>query len=219
VKPRDLLLLRLREHVVEPLAAHGFHFAASKLHFSRSVGHAKHRIDICSNRYNREDDVEFWTMWSVTSTEYAKWYAATWGDPTSHELLADSADWNLPGWARGPAAPRFHLRNTAADASEMTAFRESVLGAGRTWLERMSTWEGAAEGRRASRHSFDRAVDFLMIAGHRERAREVLLEGLETFALNSGSDYLNEVPRLQARLARYFPEAPDATAAQSTRVQ
>src|ERR1700716_3899835 len=103
MKPEDLLLLRLREHVVGPFAAHGFRLGASKLYLSRTVGHVKQRIEICSNRYNREDDAEFWTMWSVGSPSYPKWYAEMWGEPTSWELMADSADWNIPGWARGPA--------------------------------------------------------------------------------------------------------------------
>jgi hypothetical protein len=208
VKPKDLLLLRLREHIVEPLAAHGFRFTASKLHLSRTVGHAKHHIGICSNRYNREDDVEFWTMWSVRSLSYPKWYAETWGEPTSWDLMADSADWNIPGWARGPAAQRFQLRNIAEDAREMAEFRESFLGAGLDYLERVSTWEGAAEALRVHRWGFDRAADFLMIAGQRERAREVLLEGLDTFVRQGRQDALNEVPGLRARLARYFPDGP-----------
>lgn len=207
VKPKDLLLLRVREYVVEPLAARGFRFAASRLHFSRAVGHARQRIEIAANRYNAEDDAEFWTMWSVTSPSYAKWYAETWGERTSYDLLADSADWNILGWARGPAAPRFHLRNTAEDAGEMAEFCQSVLGPGLAYLERVSTWEGAAEARRAQRWLFGRAADFLMIAGQRERARAVLLEGLDTFERQGRPDSLKEVPELRARLARYFPDA------------
>ncbi len=212
MKPKDLLLLRVHEYVVEPLAAHGFRFAASRLHFSRAVRHARQRIEISSNRYNTEDDAEFWTMWSVTSPSYPKWYAETWGEQTSYDVLAGTADWNIPGWARGPAAPRFHLRNTAEDAREMAEFCQSVLGPGLAYLERVSTWEGAAEANLAQRWLFGRAADFLMIVGQRERARAVLLEGLDAFERQGRHDSLNEVPGLRVRLARYFPEAPGPAA-------
>lgn len=208
MKPRDLLLLRLREHVVEPVAAQRFRFAASKLHLARSVGDVRHRIEICSNRYNGDDDAEFWTMWSVSSLAYPRWYAEMWGEPTTYDLLADSADWNIPGWSRGPAMPRFRLRNTAQDAGEMAEFLGNVLGPGLAWLEQVSTWEGAAEARLARGLSFGPAADFLMIAGQPDRARATLLEGLDRYTRQGQPDHLGELPRLRARLARYFPGSP-----------
>jgi hypothetical protein len=206
MKPKELLLLRLREYVVEPLVERGFRFAASKLHFTRTVGDVKHGIGICSNRYNREDDVELWSMWSATSLAYPTWYAERWGEEPAHGVLGDSADWNIPGWCRGPAAARIHLSNTAEDAREMTEFRDAVLGAGLSWLDRMSTWEGAAEARRASRRSFGPAADYLMIAGQPERARAILLEGIDNYTRQGRSDHYEELPGLRGRLERYFSE-------------
>lgn len=207
MKPKDLLVLRLREHVVAPLVTSGFRFAASTPQFSRTVGDVRQRIVVCANRYNREDDVEFWTMWSVTSAAYPRWYSETWGEPGTNDLLADTADWNLPGWSRGPAAKRFHLANTAQDVDEMTEFRDNVLGAGLSWLDHVSTWEGAAEARRAQRSSFAPAADFFMIADQPAKARATLLEGIDHYTRQPRADFLNELPRLRERLARYFPDA------------
>lgn len=204
MKPKDLLVLRLRAHVVPSLQALGFRFAASTPAFRRSVGHAQQHIIFSLNRYNREDDAEFWTMWSVTSRAYQQWYGTEWGEATSWDLLADSADWNIPGWARGPAEPRFHLANTAADIEEMEEFCRSAEGAGMAFLEAVSTWEGAAEWLRKKRWAFARAADFLLMTDQRERAHAVLREGIRNYEVEQRPDTLNELPQLQRRLARYF---------------
>lgn len=205
MKPKALVLLRLREHIVGPLAERGFRFAASKVHFTRTVGEVQHRIAICSNRYNGEDDAEFWSMWSATSLAYPAWHAERWGKPPAHGIMGDSADWNIPGWRSVVPAAKVRLSNTAEDVREMAAFLDAVLGAGLTWLERVSTWEGAAEARRASGHGFGHAADYFMLAGQPGRARETLLEGIDSYSQHPGNDWFKEADGLRLRLAQYFP--------------
>jgi hypothetical protein len=147
-------------------------------------------------------------MWSASTPAYAIWHKEAWGAATTWDTLAGSADWNIPDWARAPAAARFRLRNSAEDVGEMTEFRQSILGPGLTWLERVSTWEGAAEHLLKERWLFVRAADFLLIAGQRDRARAALLEGIETFQRQGRPDNFNELPGLHARMARYFPDTP-----------
>jgi hypothetical protein len=207
MKPKALLLLRLREHVVEPLAERGFRFAAAKVHFTRTVGDVQQRIAICANRHNREDDAEFWSMWSATSLVYPAWHAEQWGKPPAHGIMGDSADWNIPGWGSVLPAAKVRLSNAAEDVREMAAFLDAVLGAGLRWLERVSTWEGAAEARRASGHGFGQAADYFMLAGQPERARESLLEGIDTYARHPHNDWFREADGLRLRLERYFPDS------------
>jgi hypothetical protein len=211
VKPRDLLLARFRESVVPALEGRGFRFSASKLAFTRTVGIAKQRIDVSLDRHNAADDCTFWTMWETSAPAYAKWHAAEWGRPPRGDGLASSADWNIPGWTRGVS--HFRLRNAPADAEELRVFLEHVERAGLPFLDRVSTWEGAAEHCRAQRWLYDVAADFLLIAGDPERAREVLLEGLRTFTTGGRHDALQELPRIRARLERYFPGAEGSVVA------
>lgn len=51
---------------------------------------------------------------------------------------------------------------------------------------------------------FDRAVDFLLIAGEHARAKEVLLEGIRNFTVDLRHDNWNELPLIEQRLQRYF---------------
>lgn len=205
MKPKDLLLRSLEEHLVPPLTAAGYRFARSGPRFSRTVGDVRQRIEICSNRYNREDDAELWTMWAVDSTAYGRWYRATWGTTTTWSTLAGSADWNIPGWSRAPAAPRLQLRNVPEDALAMTELRDNILGPGQVWLDRVSTWEGAAEHFLAMRWHFGPAADYLLIAGKPDEARAALRAGIEGFEQQGRPDHFNELPGLHTRLAKYFP--------------
>jgi hypothetical protein len=88
--------------------------------------------------------------------------------------------------------------------AEWRAFLENCDGVGFPFLERISSWEGAAEQLCAERWHFDRASDFRLIAGHRESARAMILEGINTFEQAGRVDNFGELPRLRERLDRYF---------------
>jgi hypothetical protein len=120
------------------------------------------------------------------------------------DTLASLADWNIPGWSRAAADPRYTLTNTPEDAAVMASFRADIERHGLPFLARVSTWEGAAELLRKDRWMYDRAADFLLIAGCTEEARATLLEGINTFEAMGRADAFNELPRLKRRLARYF---------------
>lgn len=210
MKPRDLLLSRFRESVVPFFEGHGFRFASSKPAFSRTAGIAKQRVDVALDRHNVEGSCSFWTIWNVSAPAYRKWFEAEWGRATENDALGGASEWNIPGWTRGIG--HFHLTGGAGDESELRAFLHDVERAGLPFLERLSTWEGAADFCRASRWMYDRAADFLLIAGQPERARETLLEGARTFTAGGRYDALQELPRIRARLERYFPGAEGSVA-------
>lgn len=201
MKPKDLLLVRFTEHVVPALERHGFGFARSKLRFSRARGDFRQHIEICLDRYNVEDDCTFWSMWSVTSPVFARWYRAEFGVADAPDGVGGCADWNIPRWS---GHERRHLVNGPGDADELKRFVADVEHAGLPYVEELSSWTGAAERLRRGRSSFDRAADLLVLAGERDRAREVLLEGIRAFELGGRHDALGELPRLKSRLARWF---------------
>ncbi|HEX7968762.1 MAG TPA: hypothetical protein VF502_11120 [Stellaceae bacterium] len=205
MKPKQLLTARLQEHIVPFMGEHGFRFSKSQLRFTRSVGRVRHEIVVCSDRYNSADSCTFWTMWSASTPEYLEWHQGRWNDEKPRgDTLASLADWNIPGWSRAPADPRCTLTNTPGDAAVMASLRADIERIGLPFLARVSTWEGAAERLRRERWMYDRAADFLLIAGRREEARATLLEGIHTFEVLGRPDTFQELPRLKRRLARYF---------------
>jgi len=207
MKPKELLITRLQEHIVPFMEERGFRFSKSQVHFRRKVGQVCQNIAVCSDRYNTADNCTFWTMWSANAPEYLEWYRKQWSDEKpSGDTLGDLADWNIPGWSRGPAGPRYTLTNTAEDAAVLASFRTDIENAGLPWLERISTWEGAAEHFRKQRWRYDKASDFLLIAGHLEEAHAMILEGIHAFEVEGRRDNFEELPRLMRRLARFFSE-------------
>jgi len=204
MKPKDLLVLRLQEHMTEPLTALGFRFAASGPHFTRTRGIARQRIDFSLSRWNEDDRAVFWTMWGAGAPEYARWHEVQWGAGPPNDALGGLSDWNIPGWPRGADA-HFELTNTSRDALEMRELRRAVEEVGLPFLDVISTWEGAAEHLRAQHSMYHRAVDFLLIAGQPARALVVLREGIRRYEVQGRPDQFADLPQLHARAARYFP--------------
>ncbi len=201
MKPRDLFLMRLGKSVIPALEREGFRFAASRLRFARAHGDFRHVIQVALDRNNFEDDCSFWTIWDVTSPVYARWYRAEWGGDDAPDTVASAMDWNVAGWT---GQLRRRLTGAPSDAEVMAGLLLDVERAGLPFLAKMSNWEAAAEQLRGTRWMFDRASDFLLIAGQPQRARELILEGIRTFEVDRRPDSLNELPRLKARLERYF---------------
>jgi hypothetical protein len=142
-------------------------------------------------------------MWGATNPDYTKWFKHEWNEKPSSDFLGEVSDWNIEGWSRR-ADQHYRLRNRADDVQEWRAFLTDAERAGFPFLERISTWRGAADHLRSERWHFDRSADFLLIAGDPEGARATLLEGIETFEVAKRADNFNELPRIKQRLERYF---------------
>lgn len=206
MKPRDLLLKNLEPRVIPFFNSHGFRFSRGKLEFNRTVGSIKQTVTIALSKWNKEDDCTFWTMWGSTSKDYAKWYEAQWGVPPPNNALGGASDWNIAEWKRGPDK-HFQLSGKPEDADEMSEFLACVERAGLPYLDRISSWVGAAEELVAQKWMFDRAADFLLITGEHARAKEVLLEGIRTFTVDLRHDSSNELPLIEQRIQRYFGDS------------
>ncbi|MDC7719187.1 hypothetical protein PQU95_18470 [Vogesella sp. DC21W] len=89
----------------------------------------------------------------------------------------------------------------------MSEFLACVERAGLPYLDRISSWVGAAEELVAQKWMFDRAADFLLITGEHARAKEVLLEGIRTFTVDLRHDSSNELPLIEQRIQRYFGDS------------
>ncbi|MBS1155128.1 MAG: hypothetical protein H6R07_1052 [Proteobacteria bacterium] len=204
--PRDLLQKNLEPRVIHFFNSHGFRFSSRKLEFNRTIGSTKQTVGISLSKWNKENDCTFWSMWGASSKDYAKWHEEQWGISPTSNALGGVSDWNITEWKRGPDK-HFQLSGKPEDADEMNEFLVCVERAGFPYLDKISSWVGAAEQLVAERWMFDRAADFLLIAGDHTRAKEVLLEGVRTFTVDLRHDNFNELPRVKQRLQRYFGES------------
>ncbi len=203
MKPHDLLKKYLLDDVAPVIEPLGFKFSPSQMNFSRKVQGRRQYFHFALSKWNYENHCTFWTIWNVTSRSYAEWHKKEWGQLPVIDALGGDCDWNLPGWQYRQDR-YFHLRHASADKGEIECLLKNILQVGIPYLERISTWEGAAEKMVEDRLSYHRAADFLMIAGNPERAQAILLEGVKNYEEFRHSDNFGDLPRIKARLAKYF---------------
>lgn len=143
MKPRSLLEITLESRFVPQMEEHGFNYSKSQIKFSRRVDGNVQAVTVSLSKWNSEDDCMFWTVWSVTSPRYAKWYKERWGTKPSNSSLGGCADWNIASWSRGPDE-HFRLKNSTDDQAEITCLWENVVRHGFPYLDKINTWIGAA---------------------------------------------------------------------------
>ncbi|NVJ62067.1 MAG: DUF4304 domain-containing protein [Gammaproteobacteria bacterium] len=202
MKPKDLLLARLSliSNDIEDL---GFKFYCSQPKFKRIIGEFEQEISFKLNRYNCEDDCTFYTIWRVYSKTYTKWFIEKFDEKPLGNTIASSLDWNIPNWTKG-IPDHFNLRNTKSDILEIGLLLQNIQKAGIPYLDSVSNWTGASKQYISSRLGFYLAADCLMIAGKKEKAKQVLFEGLEEYQKEGRKDGLMEVPKINRRIQRFF---------------
>lgn len=222
MKPKDLFQWRMGEHVVPVLESQGFRYVRSRTLLKRDRDAFEQRIEFDFSRYNEQDFCEFFTAFSIHSDRYPAWYEETWGeamdDPYPTVICACSAS-VIPGWpARGTglfsafqpwqkrkgAHKNYVLRNRKSDLRELAELLEALQGPLMAYLDRLTTWDGAAEHSETSLHLFPKAVDFHMIGGNEAAARSLLERSLsdETVLTNPQAKYV--ILDLRQRQKRYF---------------
>ena len=202
MKPRDLLKRYLTGEVMSVVEPLGFKYSISKLHFSRKHQNTRQVFSFSLSKWNSEDRCTFWTMWGVTSKSYANWHKEQWGELPVNNALGGDLDCNIANWSRGQDH-YFHLYNDESDKNEIERLIKNILQVGIPFLERVSTWEGAAEHFLEHKFMYHRAADFLTITGKHARAKDVLLEGMKQYEELGRIDNFGDLPMIKARLAKY----------------
>lgn len=208
MKPRDILLDAFEPVLIPYMEGIGFRFAPSRLKFSRTVEGVKQTVHISLSKWNFKGNCQFWSMWGASSKRYRAWYKEQWGELPDNDALGGCADWNIPGWDRA-CCEHFNLRGKMCDELEIRCLIENIESVGLPYLDRISSLEGAANELVAGIWMFDKAADFLLMAGNKQRAREALELGIQRFSDEGVVDNFEELPRLKERLIRYFVENGD----------
>jgi hypothetical protein len=87
----------------------------------------------------------------------------------------------------------------------MRVLLQNTVETGIPYLDSVFSWTGAAQDLLRWRWHHDLASDFLLLAGAPDAAREALLTGLRRFEVEGMTGLRSEIPRVKARLQRFFP--------------
>lgn len=227
MKPSDLLYANVRKHLIAPMQKLGFNYSKSQKTFKRRVGDFTQVIYLSSSSWNFEDNCWFSLGFSVESREYGRWYERTWGAPPYGPEIWAAGEWGIPNWPRRPSSisrkkillTQFLLTNSAEDKAQMIILRKALEGPALEQLDRVSSYEGAAQARLDnSFREYPIACDLFMIAGNTEKAKKTIEDGIKKAAKANISDTAEIIAELVERGTKYFNIEPDQwSRSQSTR--
>jgi hypothetical protein len=204
MKPKELLNNYIENQLVSELQKLGFRYFKGGPKFSRTKGYFELTFNFSLSKWNSEDYCEFWTMWGVTSKEYAKWYKEQWESKPENNAIVGDAEWNVPGWSRD-VVNHFTLTNSESDKAVFDELKYNVLDVAIPYYSKISDWNTAAEYASSKERIvfYDKVCDFYLLAGEKEKAKEILELGIREIEERK-HDQLMLLPKIQMRLDKYF---------------
>lgn len=183
--PSELVGAALKEHVVPPLKAIGFSYTSKRREFTRKQGDFTYTFHLQMNRYNTRDEIDFWTIWGMHSTEINRWCTENELDPWEGDMLFGLSDWNIPGWKYPGGTPgclSSHFGYFKPDnvAQVMQSLLLNATQTGIPHFDSLASWSTIADMLLKEEHSDHvLAADCLLLSGQPERSLKVLLEERE----------------------------------------
>jgi hypothetical protein len=204
MKPKDLIKQALIDKIEPVLSDLGFTFFKSSLKFVRSQNEFKQEINTHLNRYNAEDiSAEFYFSFSVSSKKYSKWHLLEYGEKPVNDSVASEMYWNLRDWKypRPNVAPQGNLEK------DMRELLDDTLSVGLPFIEKYSDWKNAAVRFIELNHFHEKACDFYLIAGNKEKAYWALTKALECWKIfPKRTFFVGEKEAIKLRFAKHFGE-------------
>jgi hypothetical protein len=182
--PKEILLSLFDDQVTPWLEAKGFRFLRSQFSYKRKSNAFTQVISVSLNPRNSALLMVFDSTFSVWSPFYNKWLRRQ-ERPISSGCLRGCAHWNVPGWQRsatdwsGAEGIDIDFTDPVARYAVIDQWKNKCEQAGLPFLERLSSWEGAAEDLLSSGEHYDQAADFFLIGGNTGRAIEALEKGIQ----------------------------------------
>lgn len=201
MKPKDHLRNQIEAQLVKRFHDIDFRYSPSQLKFSRKVGEFVQQFSFTLSHYSTIETIVFWTSWGVRSPAFAKWRKEMWDDANSDFWIAGSNDWLLPGWSSKTSGREMGLGN---GREVLATFWSDADAVGIPFLNQLTSYRGAAEFWLDSGWHFYDASYLFYRQGDLDSVRATLEAGITKFE-GGAQDTLGELPRLRARMDRYFP--------------
>lgn len=203
--PRELITQSIESTLSEALNKIGFTFSRKQLTFSRKTSHFIHTISFQLNRHNETAvSAEFWTVFSITSKEYAKWHKTTFGNQPLNDHLFIAMDWNIPNWkfpmTGNHQHSHFELIEEAHRENVLAILKSNILELGIPFLDHFSNWETAARNLLTKNTEHHKASDFFQLAGHQEESLSALKQGLIYWKQHPNASSPDDLEEIHKRL-------------------
>ena len=197
----------------------GFRYVGSRFTYKRKSGDFTQSIAITLSHYNTKDNIKFWSAFDVDSPAYNKWLKRQ-GRESCDGHLWGRMDWNIPGWrAPDDYATSFDVSYPVSREPVLSDWLERCFLNGLPYLERISTWEGAADDLLQWRCGWQHAADFYLIAEKSEQAIAALQQGIEALGAQNFSYSEKAHPILVAKKERQAAERDAEVAAYRSRIE
>ncbi len=202
--PKQILHAAFARSVTSRLAELGFEFVPSRFAYKRRVGEFTQRISISPSQRNSQLSMRFNSAFNVVSPAYNRWLARRGQEPRP-SYLAGCGDWNVPGWDTGGEL-FFDFTRRLTRRRVIRGWLRLCLDVGIPYLDRLSSWPGAAADLVRQKWHWDRAADYFEIAGDPEGAIRALEQGIEVLRGHDFSCPEGAHPMLAAKRERQAAE-------------
>ncbi|NQV27000.1 MAG: hypothetical protein HQ518_21835 [Rhodopirellula sp.] len=219
MKPKEILQAAFEEFISPELDGHGFGYVRSGFAYKRKSGDFTQEISITLSHYNTQNSVVFWSAFNVTSPAYNRWLKKQRREKFDG-YLGGCMDWNVPGWRQADNHQlRFDYSDPDSRREVLSDWLAKCTSAGFSYLQKLSTWEGAAEDLLANEWHWNRAADFCLIACRSDLAIAALERGIQFLATMEFSYSEKSHPTLVTKKKRQAVERDAEVAAFKSRIE
>lgn len=202
--PRELINKLIKEFLVDDLSSMNFDFKERTTEFVRKSDDFTQFIYFALSKWNTSDSiVDFWTIWTVESKYYKKWYLNKWHVEPMNNIIGSSYGQDLPGWDTTiDKGYRYELMNVDHKKA-MINLQNNIKKIGIPFLESNSDWILAADNIVADKAYgfYHKASDFYRIANNDLKADETLNLAFDYFVgLNDSEKYKDQIELIEMKL-------------------
>jgi len=216
--PKENLQEAFEATVTPRMEERGFHYVRSRFTYKRKSGDFIQQISIELSKYNTRTSIRFWSFFEVTSPKYNRWLKQQRRD-SFNGALAGQTDWYVPGFHEpGDDVTSFVLSPPESPRAVLADWLGRCFSAGIPYLDRLSTWLGAADDV-VRGGQWRRAADYCLIAGRSDRAIAVLRQGIGVLVAREYSYSQKTHPIMIAKKKRLAAERDAEVAAYRLRIE
>jgi hypothetical protein len=176
--PKETVQTAFETAITPALEQEGFSYSRSQFAYRRKLSEFVQHISITLSHHNRQESIQFWSAFNVSSPRYDRWLADQ-GRQKFDGYIGGCMDWNIPGWREsGDHSTSFDFSDPASRPSVLGEWWRRCSAAGLPYLTSLCSWRGAAEDLIRVGWHHDRAADFFLIGGLKESAIAALEAGL-----------------------------------------
>lgn len=152
MKPKQLLISNLENHLGPLMAEQGFKFLRSGVvRFRRTLNGFNQEVHFLPSHHNEENDCSFQCGFHISSKDFADWLTESGFEEKDDGHVCAGGEMMIPNWptkkpkfSLRPGAKlvhRFRFTNSKRDKRELTILKRSIAVATVAYLDHLSNWD------------------------------------------------------------------------------